>query len=247
MTTQLLDRGFRPLLLEQGFEVAMDALELGLGTGSLYRLARQDDVGGGDRVAYVTPRDDGFDILVEVASADIPREAIEKLRDPEDGYALVAFPPPFGVSSGGWSLGVTIGDYVWDGFPGWDAVLANPHVARPFIGFIVERAQVLREYVWNVVQRASSSGSDARERAFGPLQEVINNPMRIETGEVSPERTLELFRRAFTAVPDSETYESLRMWIGGQSMREMSEGRFDGPWASISVGVNEFGETRGWF
>lgn len=246
---KLLDRGFREALLRQGFEVAFDALRPGLDmASSQYRLASQAGTAGSDRVAYVTPQDDGFVILVEVAGANVPREEIEKLREPNDGYSLVVFPPPIdGVSDGSWSLGELIGSYVWEQFPGWEAVIADETVVDQFVGFLVTRAHVLRDYVLTAVQRGSSGGDNSRELAFGQLQELINSPERIDAGEIPPAHVIEVFRRAFTAIPDAESYESLRMWIAGQAMREMSNSNWDGPWSSISEGVREFGKERGWY
>ncbi|KQQ05882.1 MULTISPECIES: hypothetical protein [unclassified Rathayibacter] len=246
MTAELLDRGFRAELLQQGFDVAFDALGRGSASGSHYLLAQANSVEEGDRVAYVVPRDDGFVILVEVAGADVSRDAIEQLRS-GDSYSLVAFPPAIdGVSNGGWSMAELIGDHVWDQFPGWEVVVADPEVSRQFVQFLVSRAQLLKSYAWGMVQRVAA-GPDSREDVFGPLQSLINTPEDIEAGTVLPSQVIEQLRRAFTTMPDGDSFESLRMWFAGQAMQEMAGGRLDGPWVSISIGANDFGKERGWY
>ncbi|MHA3724615.1 hypothetical protein ACXR2T_12130 [Leucobacter sp. HY1910] len=246
-TRTLIDKGFRPYLIEQGLTVELNALEMGLNMGSVYRLTDSGNSAGGAHDISVIPREDGFVISVEVASIDVAQEYIESLRERDDGFSLVLTPAtPDGAVGGYWSLGMAIGEDVWEEFPGWELVLADAQTARSFVSFLLQHAHRLREYVWVLVRRATDLGDNPREVAFGALQNIINNPHLIQTGEITPDHALEVFRRGFSVIPDTDMYEALRSWLAGQAMQEMAQGQFDGPWSAFSEGVREFGETRGW-
>lgn len=246
MSTKVLDLGFRRTLGRNGVNVAFDMLTNASALGSLYALDPEPGDEGSQPV-YAIPQEDGFVILAQVGPADLAQEIIDAVRDPEDGYSLILYPPAVEEGAeGGISLGMRLGEYVFDDFPGWDAVISDPRLNSSFAELLAAQARALRSYSWTILNRLRSDATTTRQEAFGGLQALLYSPQRISSGEVSADEAIGAFESALNEVPDADSYRSMRMWISGYATLEKGEGLVDGPWSRIDAAATAFGEQRGW-
>lgn len=247
MSRKLLDSSCRPYLLEQGFKLGFDGLKVDVGLGSIYERTPSEDLGGAGRPALLTVTDTGFIGTVEIQGAETPREIVDQFREPDDAYQLLAYPPAVPETNmGGWSLGFFLDDDTWEGFDGLSAVVADPQLCQRFVTDVVSSVESLQQYVARMLRRVSTSGDGVREWVFGGLQSIFDSPELIDSGEVPAQFVLNLFRRAFTLVPDESSYVPIRKWIQARSMNELANGVDFGPWGLLSRGVQEFGREQGW-